>query len=93
MTEPQTGGDLPEFRVAVTVFTTVRAVDHRDALNRAEAGVARALLGTSVPPVTLETPHPRIGTFEVNVEAVVETGAAARNGYLGTVPTAKAYPD
>lgn len=83
--------DSPEFQVGVTVFTSVRAVDHRDAVNIAEAAVARAVLHGSVPPVTIEAPHPRLGPLEVTVDAVIETATATRNGYLNTAVTAKAY--
>ena len=83
--------ELPEHRVAVTVFTTVRAVDYADATHVAEKAVRHALAGRPARlPVEIRFV---MGDHDVpvRVEAVKETGIAARNGYLWIEPTSLAY--
>lgn len=86
--------DREEFRVPVTVFTTVRGVDFRDAAAIADVAVRTAIRSAAVddePDCTLHVEHRRLGTLKVRVHHVMETGMAAGNGYLWTEATPKAY--
>lgn len=89
---PTPEGDLPEQRVAVTVFATVRAVDTQDAGAIASIAIRHALREASVDPIkaVLACPH-RDGDIPVRIHQVMETGMAAGNGYLWTHTTSKAY--
>jgi hypothetical protein len=82
--------DLPEHRVAVTVFATVRAVDERDGGSIVEHAlrdlIKRCADGDGHLVVYLHgEPRP------VSVVDVMETGMAAGNGYLWLRPTPKSY--
>ena len=95
----ETNADLPEHRVAVVVFTTVRAVDKSDAVSLAESAVRKAIRDA---PGEYDLPHAKSIIFEkvgrdihwrvpVVVRSVLEVGQAARNGYLGLETTSLAY--
>lgn len=87
---------LPEFRVPVTVFTTVHAVDARDAAAIAETVVQATLHSAAVagePADTLQADLPRVGTVSVRVHQVLDTATAARNGHLSVGATLKAYQE
>jgi hypothetical protein len=93
-----TNSDLPEHRVAVVVFTTVRAVDFADASYIAEAAIRRAILdGADKDVGELVYRHKQrqgdVGPAKipVNLCAVREVSAAANSGYLGVTPTTSAY--
>lgn len=95
---PITNEDLPEHRVAVVVFTSVRAVDSADARYIAEAAVRAALLsGASPEHGDLELRRPArqgdSGPLRVRVPTheIRELGMACGNGYLFIEPTSKAY--
>lgn len=92
MTAPTDDADLPVHRVPVTVFTTVRGVDYRDAAHVAEYAVRHALAGAPLTRLPVEI---RFKTnahdVPVQVEDVMETGMAAGNGYLWVEATSKAY--
>lgn len=85
--------ELEAFRVPVTVFTTVRGVDFRDAAAIAEVAIRNTLrdAATGEQKATLCVEHRRLGTLEVQWHKVMETGMAAGNGYLWTETTSKAY--
>jgi hypothetical protein len=104
MTEPaiQDNADLPEFDVAVVVFTRVRAVDNLDASGIAERAIAGAVRDAMR--VVHGTYHEPYGEIEfrrlsrernlrvpVVVTEVVHMGVANGDGYLHTEPTRKAY--
>ena len=84
--------DLPEQRVAITVFATVRAVDCSDGAFIAQAAIRRALLDARPNPDQFVVMSPlRRGAKPVHIHKVMETGMAAGNGYLWTQATSKAY--
>ena len=85
--------ELEAFRVPVTVFATVRGVDFGDAAAIAEVAVRNTLraAGTGEEKATLCVEHRRLGTLEVQVHKVMETGMAGINGYLWTEASSKAY--
>ncbi len=87
--------DLPEQRVAITVFATVRAIDLSDAGFIAQAAIRRALLDARPShdpgaPFVVMCPL-RKGVKPVRIHKLMETGIAAGNGYLGMSTTSKAY--
>lgn len=84
--------ELPEHRVSVTVFATVRGVDELDAGSIAQVAVRRALLDVRATEdeFVVMCPH-RDGDRPVRIHTVMETGMAAGNGYLWTHTTSKAY--
>lgn len=84
--------ELPEQRVSVTVFATVRGVDAQDAGSIAQVAIRRALLAARPDPAefVVMCPH-RDGDIPVRIHMVMETGMAAGNGYLWTHTTSKAY--
>lgn len=85
--------DLPEQRVAITVFATVRAVDLVDAGFIAQAAIRRALLEVhrrDHEGLVVMSPM-RHGGVPVRIHKLMETGMAAGNGYLWTQLTPKAY--
>lgn len=96
MTGPtQPARELPEHRVAVVVFTSVRAVDFSDASYIAETAIRQALKTSSIEDpkhltVTAKFPG-RDERVKVHVRCLREVGMAAGNGYLGTGTTSKAY--
>lgn len=88
MTEPAVsdGGDLPLWRVATVVFSSVRAVDYTDATHVAERTVERAVRRG---PRSVEL---RPGLVrEVTVAEVLDLGLAGGNGYTYTLPSTKAW--
>jgi hypothetical protein len=92
-----TNSDLPEHRVAVVVFTTVRAVDFADASYIAETAVRRGISNSLTENRDLIYRHKQrqgdAGPAEIPVHyiAVREVSAAANSGYLGVTPTSSAY--
>lgn len=87
--------ELPEIRVPITVFASVRACDFGDAAYIAIGAIRRALKTCSI-----ESDHPALLTthvqingewIDVHVHKLMETGSAAGNGYLWTEVTSKAY--
>lgn len=97
MTEPavQDNADLPEFDVAVVVFTRVRGVDRIDASHIAESAVARAIMDAPAPPgadlVLRRTTKTQNLQIPVVVAQVRELGIACGNGYLWVDVTKRAY--
>ncbi|UKD50867.1 hypothetical protein L3Q65_00815 (plasmid) [Amycolatopsis sp. FU40] len=93
---PSDAETMPEQRVAVTVFATVRGGDAQEAalvaqraLQQAFAAAANSLPRVALP---LEIPVKLPGGCEtVRIVAMRETGAAARNGYLWVEPTPQAW--
>lgn len=86
---------LPEQRISITVFATVRGVDAQDAGAIAQVAIRRALLDARPDrergaPFVVVCPH-RDGDIPVRIHQVMETGMAAGNGYLWTHTTSKAY--
>jgi hypothetical protein len=95
-TEPaRDNSDLPEHRVAMVLFTTVRAVDELDAAGVARLAIVGALKDSRVvrpgQPATLLARF-RDGEVPVQVHEVMDLGMAGGNGYTWTKPTGKAYP-
>lgn len=85
---------LQEFRVPITVFTTVHAADFGEAASTASIAVRRALEARAVvgeKPPTLLVHYSNGRTDRVHVHKVMETGAAGINGYLWTEASSKAY--
>lgn len=87
------------FRVAVTVFCEVQAVDETDATHIAERAVKDAIKRASVDkgaPTAIHHATLRFvawnRNFDVTVHAVREIGMALRNGYLWAQPTSKSFP-
>lgn len=92
-TADEPDSELPEQRVAITVFATVRAVDLSDAGFIAEAAIRRALLEVhrrDQEGLVVMSPMRR-GGVPVRIHKLMETGMAAGNGYLWTQLTPKAY--
>jgi hypothetical protein len=93
------GGELVEHRVAVTVFTGVRAVDFADAVFIAERAMKQAFATSSLHRpnglLTIQAKFDRQGkpAVPVRIHQVRETGSAARNGLLWVEPTNDAYRD
>ena len=93
-----TSEDLPTHRVAVVVFTEVKAIDDSDASAIAEHAVRDTLRAASTVDVretgkaTL-TFMSRTGAREylVDVHAVEEIGLTLRQGYLRMAPTGFVY--
>jgi hypothetical protein len=97
-TAVETNADLPEHRVAVVVFTTVRAVDALDALNIAESAVRKAIrdargeFHSGHKLIYLEKITKTVRWLvPVTVHSVLEVSRAARNGHLGVSATPTAY--
>lgn len=100
-TRIEINADLPEHRMAVVVFTTVRAVDRLDASHLAEDAVALALghaeqvqQGRTEIRGELMMSRDRIDVslrIPVQVAAIRELGIACGDGYLWVEPTSKAY--
>jgi hypothetical protein len=93
--EPVTD-ELPEHRVPITVFCSVRAVDYADARSVAEMAVRHTLTGRKAGAIPGPLPtdihlHLRGEDIPVAVHHVMETAVAARNGYLWTEATSQAY--
>ena len=85
--------DLPEHRVAMVVFTTVRAVDELDGHGIVRHAIRRALVAESIDTESvLLLAVFRDAEIPVRVHDLVEFGTAARNGYVWTKSTGKAYP-
>jgi hypothetical protein len=85
--------DLPEHRVAMIVFTTVRAVDELDGHHIVRHAIRSALAAESVDTdKVLLLARFRDAEIGVRVHDLIEVGTAARNGYLWTKPTGQAYP-
>jgi len=87
--------DLPEIRVPITVFASVRAVDFGEAAVIAASAIRRALRTCSIQvghPAPITT-HVQINGewLNVHIHKLMETGTAARNGYLWTEATSQAY--
>lgn len=83
-----------EIQVPVTVFVSVHGVDYRDATAIAEAAVTQVLrdvTGAGMPPWTLHAPQRHGETLSVRVHRVIETDAAARNGFLKIHATHAAF--
>jgi hypothetical protein len=76
--------DLPEQRVAITVFVTVPAIDERDAAAIAEYAIRDTLNDQQIVTVRNEA-------RTVRIVDVMDTGMAAGNGYLWLHPTPKSY--
>lgn len=91
------GDELTEFRVPITVFTSVRAVDFADAVFIAERALLQAFVTSSLHrpdgPLTIQAKFDKQGKPAVPVEVhqIRETGHAARNGLLWVEPTNDAY--
>lgn len=91
------GDELAEFRVPITVFTCVQAVDFADAVFIAERALRQAFVTSSLHrpngPLTIQAKFDRQGmpAVSVHVHQVRETGSAARNGLLWIEPTNDAY--
>jgi hypothetical protein len=97
MNQPQP--DTEDYRVAVTVFATVRhgdVRDQRDANNRVVDAVQQALdavdagLDPDLP--TVPAGHRTLPTIHVTTYGVMETATAGINSYLAVVPTSRAFP-
>jgi hypothetical protein len=90
-------GGLSEFRVPITVFTCVRAVDFADAVFIAERALRQAFVTSSLHrpngPLTIQAKFDKQGkpAVPVHIHQVRETGSAARNGLLWVEPTNDAY--
>lgn len=80
------GGDLPLWRVATVVFSSVRATDYTDATHIAERMVGRAV-GRGLREVELRPGFVR----EVAVAEVLDLGLSGGNGYTYTLPSTKAW--
>lgn len=91
--EPRDDRALPEHRVAMVVFTTVRAVDQTDA-----AGIVRHAVRNAVRMASIDNEAAvllarfRDARVRVQVHELMDLGMAAGNGYVWIHPTAKAYP-
>lgn len=97
----RTNADLPEHRVAVVVFATVRAVDYGDGASIVEDAI-RKVLRDAPGHYADEAPHAKTVTFErdwadaawrvpVTVHAVRDLTMAAGNGYITVAPSSAAY--
>lgn len=91
---PRDNSELPEHRVALVLFATVRAVDDRDAASLVELAIANVLRDSCAdrpgPSATLLV---RFGTAEVpvRVHQLMELGSAGGNGYVWIKPTNRAF--
>lgn len=87
--------DLSEHRVAMVLFTTVCAVDERDAADVARLAIVSALKDSRVVrphrPATLLAKF-RDAEVPVQVHEVMDLGMAGGNGYAWIKPTGKGYP-
>lgn len=97
----RTNADLPEHRVAVVVFTSVRAVDYADGA-AIVTDALRKVIRDSPGEYSEEIPHARTITFEVErtdeswkvpvtVRAVMDLAMATGNGYIAVAPSSAAY--
>jgi len=84
--------DLPEQRVAVTVFATVRAIDELDGANVAAYAIRDALRQASNVSGHLIVRHVT-GEIPVRWGVVMDTGTAVGRGYLRVRPTSKAFAE
>lgn len=86
--------ELPEHRIAVTVFAVARGVDQDDAGSIAVYAIRKALADTAGvrlgQPGDITVQH-RSGPLTVRIVTAMDTGTAAGNGYLWTEPTPKAF--
>ena len=84
--------DLEKFRVSVTVFAEVEAVDIVDAGHIVSHAVWSAFGNAtrSKKDVVISAAFSS-GVRDVRVAQIMETGMAAGNGYLWTQPTNKAF--
>lgn len=91
---PRDNSDLPEHRVAMVLFTTVRAVDKLDAEAVARHAIVTALGSKVVRPYRPATIMAKFGESQVPVEVseVMDLGVAGGNGYVWIKPTSKGYP-
>lgn len=96
-----TNADEPEHRIAVVVFTTVRAVDYGDGANIVESAV-RKVIRDAPGFYPSDAPHAKTIMFvkgtndadwqvPVVVRAVRELTMAAGNGYITVAPSSAAY--
>jgi hypothetical protein len=89
---PRDNSDLPEHRVAMVVFTTVRAVDELDGHGIVRHAIRSALKTSSVEaPILTVMARFRDGEVPVKVHDLVEIGTAAGNGYVWIKPTNRAF--
>lgn len=89
-----TNEDQTQFRVAVVVFTNVRACDYGDGCNIAARAVEHALNAQMAGDDSLTFRSARKDSefrVPVQVAEVMELGMAGGNGYLYTLPATKAY--
>lgn len=87
MTEQET------HRVAVTVFASAPGVDEIDAGHIAVAAIRHVLRAARDPErddLVISAPL-RTGPVPIRIHRVMETGTAARNGYLWVRTTGQAY--
>lgn len=98
MTEPseplRDNSDLPEHRVAMVLFTTVRAADKLDAQAVARHAIVSALNDSGVVrpyrPATILVRF-RDSEIPVQVHDVMDLGVAGGNGYVWIQPTNRAF--
>jgi hypothetical protein len=89
--------ELTEFRVPVTVFASVRAVDYADAVFIAERAMRQAFRTSSLHrpdgPLTIQAlfEAQEKPAVPVAIHRIYETGGAAANGLLAIEPTGVAY--
>lgn len=83
--------DREKHRVAVVVFAEVEAVDHGEAAYIARRSV-RAALADGGLPAEVGFDHRSGQHLDATVHDVMDLGMAARDGYLWTTPTSRAYP-
>lgn len=94
-----TNADQPQHRIAVVVFTTVRAVDYGDGAGIVEDAVrklVREAPGNYTPQLGKSIVFERERTdatwqVPIEVHAIRELSMAAGNGYVTVVPSAVAY--
>lgn len=87
--------ELPEHRVAVVVFASVRAVDLSDATGIARVAIQQSLRTCSINHpsalTTVQARFPGQSPAPVHVHRVEDLGSATYGGYLGTKVTDRAY--
>lgn len=96
-----TNTDEPEHRIAVVVFTTVRAVDYGDGVGIVESAV-RKVFRDAPGFYASDTPHAKTIMFAketnaadwqvpVAIRSIRELSVAAVNGYITVAPSSVAY--
>lgn len=87
--------EFEEFRVPITVFTTVRAADFGEAAHIARAAMRRAFKTSSIQHPSLLTIQVQINDkwFPVHIHKVMETCMAGINGYLYIEASSTAYQE